>query len=30
LNGKLVRSNTRTTNGLKGIYVIGNRKTVLK
>lgn len=29
-DGKQVRSNTRTTDGLKGIYVIGNRKTVLK
>ena len=29
-DGKLVRSNTRTTKGLKGVYVIGNRKTVLK
>ena len=29
-DGKQVRSNTRSTNGLKGIYVIGNRKAVLK
>ena len=29
-DGKVVRSNTRTTDGLKGVYVIGNRKTVLK
>ena len=29
-DGKLVRSNTHTTNGLKGVYIIDNRKTVLK